>query len=101
MDNCTSCAASIPLQVLREQAETNPSCLHRPKVKCGIHGADTTLGNIASSHGHGSCGSVKSCGNPDKWHVGACCDSFRRECCAKGGHFRGNHMGGLSEIVIE
>lgn len=40
------------------------------------------------------------CTGSKKVHRG-CCDSFRRECCIRSGHFEANFRGGLSEIVID
>ncbi|XP_057806485.1 putative inactive cadmium/zinc-transporting ATPase HMA3 isoform X2 [Salvia miltiorrhiza] len=45
--------------------------------------------------------STTGCNGPSKKVHRGCCDSYRRECCIRSGHFETNFRGGLSEIVID
>ncbi|CAI9783389.1 unnamed protein product [Fraxinus pennsylvanica] len=44
---------------------------------------------------------INSCSVFDNSHIGGCCDSFRKECCASNAQYGCTLRGSLSEIVIE
>lgn len=81
-------------------------CGHTPRKRgseCATHSSQhcTERGhsvNMLACKNSTECNAV--CTASKKMHRG-CCDSFRRECCIRNGHFGTNFRGGLSEIVID
>ncbi|KAL1568164.1 putative cadmium/zinc-transporting ATPase hma4 [Salvia divinorum] len=72
----------------------------------GDEGEDQDRGGHCKEGGYGGgavgCeGSETGCNEGSKKVHRGCCESFRRECCIRSGHFEANLRGGLSEIVIE
>ncbi|CAK9160736.1 unnamed protein product [Ilex paraguariensis] len=57
--------------------------------------------NLCSTTNHVECTTVKACMSLENRRFGACCESFRKGCCDKNGHFGASFKGGLSEIIIE
>ncbi|KAL0344926.1 UNVERIFIED_CONTAM: Cadmium/zinc-transporting ATPase HMA2 [Sesamum radiatum] len=86
-------------------------CSHAPRKQegrsgCGEHASEygkqrSRVVNMLGCKNREECKAVhKACAASKKMHVG-CCESFRRECCIRNGHFGTSFRGGLSEIVIE
>jgi hypothetical protein len=67
-------------------------------AECGAKQLSTI--NIFGDDHHGGCRNMKR-PNLNKRQGGRCCQSFRKECCAKNSHFGSNFRGGMSKIVIE
>lgn len=59
--------------------------------------------DISTGNEHMGCeATTKICFNLEKRQIGGCCDSFRKECCCKNGHFGATTFGGeLTKIIIE
>ncbi|CAL5376698.1 unnamed protein product [Camellia sinensis] len=95
-------------------------CNHNHVVE--NHVVDTEHGHFDSNHGGDNCSDIhappidistgnehmgceattKTCFNLEKRQIGGCCNSFRKECCCKNGHFGATTFGGeLTKIIIE
>nr|XP_009803733.1 PREDICTED: cadmium/zinc-transporting ATPase HMA3 isoform X3 [Nicotiana sylvestris] len=81
---------------------------HDVRSGCRKHAAEcgptvrSTINILRDNHHHYlDCSGRKVCSLLEKRHIGGCCDSFRKECCAKKKHLGASFGGGLSEIVIE
>ncbi|KAI8019817.1 Cadmium/zinc-transporting ATPase HMA2 [Camellia lanceoleosa] len=95
-------------------------CNHNHVVE--NHVVDTEHGHFYSNHGGDNCSDIhappidistgnehvgceattKTCFNLEKRQIGGCCNSFRKECCCKNGHFGATAFGGeLTKIIIE
>lgn len=95
-------------------------CNHNHVVE--NHVVDTEHGHFDSNHGGDNCSDIhappidistgnehmgceattKTCFNLEKRQIGGCCNSFRKECCCKNGHFGATTFGGeLTRIIIE
>lgn len=81
---------------------------HDVRSGCRKHAAEcgptvrSTINILRDNHHHHlDCSGRKVCSLLEKRHIGGCCDSFRKECCAKKKHLGASFGGGLSEIVIE
>ncbi|XP_019247745.1 PREDICTED: cadmium/zinc-transporting ATPase HMA3-like isoform X2 [Nicotiana attenuata] len=81
---------------------------HDVRSGCRKHAAECgpTVGSTINilrdnHHHHLDCSGRKVCSPLEKRHIGGCCDSFRKECCAKNNLLGASFGGGLSEIVIE
>ncbi|KAI3447316.1 hypothetical protein Pfo_003981 [Paulownia fortunei] len=82
-------------------------CGHTPRNEDGCVNHASQYGkqtghsvNMLGCKHSAECNSAKACVASQKTH-GGCCDSYRRECCIRNGHFGTSFRGGLSEIVID
>ncbi|KAL7193918.1 hypothetical protein ACSBR2_025540 [Camellia fascicularis] len=59
--------------------------------------------DISTGNEHMGCEATTKTGfNLEKRQIGGCCNSFRKECCCKNGHFGATTFGGeLTKIIIE
>lgn len=95
-------------------------CNHNHAVE--NHVVDIEHGHFDSNHGGDNCSDIhappidiptgnehmgceattKTCFNLEKRQIGGCCNSFRKECRCKTGHFGATTFGGeLTKIIIE
>ncbi|KAL0315973.1 UNVERIFIED_CONTAM: Cadmium/zinc-transporting ATPase HMA2 [Sesamum radiatum] len=124
-NHSTSCNNSPQSTVSNQQSTSNnhdlnrttsskregKCCSHAPRKQerrsgCGEHASEygkerSPVYNMLGWKNSEDCKAVhKARVASKKMHVG-CCESFRRECCIRNGHFGTSSRGGLSEIVID
>ncbi|XP_075077639.1 cadmium/zinc-transporting ATPase HMA3 isoform X1 [Nicotiana tabacum] len=111
VNHCGSHSKSIPTdeelaKLVRRCCKYKPC--HDVRSGCRKHAAEcgptvrSTINILRDNHHHHlDCSGRKVCSLLEKRHIGGCCDSFRKECCAKNNHLGASFGGGLSEIVIE